>query len=70
MEQLFGFGERRARQLMAGLPGIRAGNAAAISLTIGGSQIEFRGVEGLAAKLLELSQVVANDWSAFMRVIE
>ena len=31
VETLFGVGERRARQLMAGLAGIRAGNAAAIS---------------------------------------
>ena len=31
VEKLFGVGERRARQLIAGLPGIRAGIAAAIS---------------------------------------
>ena len=31
IETFFGVGPRRARQLMAGLPGIRAGNAAAIS---------------------------------------
>ena len=31
VETLFGVGERRARQLMAGLAGIRAGNTAAIS---------------------------------------
>ena len=31
VEQLFGVRERRARQLMAGLPGIRAGKAAAIA---------------------------------------
>ena len=31
VEKLFGVGPRRARQLMAGLRGIRAGNAAAIS---------------------------------------
>ena len=31
VEKLFGPGPRRARQLMAGLAGIRAGNAAAIS---------------------------------------
>ena len=29
VEKLFGVGERRARQLMTSLPGIRAGNAAA-----------------------------------------
>ena len=33
VEKLFGVGERRARQLMAGLPGIRVGNAAAVSRT-------------------------------------
>ena len=33
VEQLFGVGERRARQLMAGLLGIRAGNAEGIALT-------------------------------------
>ena len=31
VEQLFGVGERRARQLMAGLPGIRVGNANVVS---------------------------------------
>ena len=31
VEQLFGVGECRARQLMAGLPGIRAGNVGAIA---------------------------------------
>ena len=33
VEQLFGIGERRARQLMASLPGIRADNRAGISCT-------------------------------------
>ena len=31
VEKLFGVGQRCARQLMAGLDGIRAGNAAAVS---------------------------------------
>ena len=31
VEKLFGVGQRRAQQLMAGLDGIRAGNAAAAS---------------------------------------
>ena len=31
--QLFGVGERRARQLMAELAGIRSGNVTAITLT-------------------------------------
>lgn len=30
VQKLFGVGERRARQIMAGLPGLRAGNAAAV----------------------------------------
>ena len=30
VEQLFRVSERRARQLMAGLPGMRAGNATAV----------------------------------------
>ncbi len=55
VRKLFGVGERCGRQLMAGLPGICAGTAGAISLTHGGSQIEFRGTEDLVAKLLELS---------------
>ena len=42
----------------------------AISLTRGALQIEFRGAADLAAKLLELSQAMANDWSAFMRADE
>ena len=54
-------GERCARQLMASLRGIRSGNAAASSLTPGALQIEFRGAEDLAAKLMELSQAMAND---------
>lgn len=134
VEKLFGVRERRARQLMAGLPGIRAGNAAAvsrlaliermeetatsgifqwevnrrarvadeldrtrrdiaarrvripaapdvhrrrfgdlpedISLKPGELHIEFFGAEDLAAKLLELSQAMANDWNAFMRAAE
>ena len=63
-------GERCARQLMASLRGIRSGNAAAISLTPGALQIEFRGAEDLAAKLMELSQAMANDWNGFMRPVE
>ena len=31
VEKLFGVGQRRARQLMAGLEGLRVGNAAAVS---------------------------------------
>ena len=43
---------------------------AAISLTPGALQIEFRGAEDLAAKLPELSQAMANDWNAFIRTVE
>lgn len=134
VQRLFGVRERRARQLMAGLPGLRAGNASAvlrqaliarleetaagglfqwetnrrarvveeldrtrrqlaarrvripaaadvedrrlqdlsgdIALKPGELRIEFYGVEDLAAKLLELSKAMANDWPAFTRVVE
>ena len=33
-------------------------------------RIEFRGGEDLAAKVVELSQAMANDWSAFLRAVE
>jgi len=134
VQKLFGVRERRARQLMAGLPGLRAGNAFAasrqalvarleetaagglfqwevnrrsrvveeldrsrrmlaarrvripaaadveerrlrdlsgdIALKPGELRIEFYGAEDLAAKLLELSKAMSNDWPAFMRAVE
>src|ERR1700686_1191349 len=134
VQRLFGVRERRARQLMAGLPGLRAGNASAvlrlaliarleetasgggfqwetnrrarvveeldrtrrqlaarrvripaaadvedrrlrdlsgdIKLKPGELRIEFYGAEDLAAKLLELSKAMANDWPAFARAVE
>ena len=134
VQKLFAVRERRARQLMAGLPGLRAGNASAvvrqaliarleetakgglfqwevnrrarvveeldrtrrhlaarrvripaaadveerrlrdlsgdIALKPGELRIEFYGAEDLAAKLLELSKAMANDWSAFARAVE
>src|ERR1035437_1213261 len=134
VQKLFGVRERRARQLMAGLPRLRAGNASAglrpaliarledtakrglfqwevtrrarvveeldrtrrqmaarrvripaapdveerrlrdlsgdIVLKPGELRIEFYGAEDLAAKLLELSKAMANDWSAFARAVE
>jgi hypothetical protein len=134
VQKLFGVRERRARQLMAGLPGLRAGNAFAVSrqalvarleetaagglfqwevnrrsrvveeldrsrrmlaarrvripaaadveerrlrdlsgdiaLKPGELRIEFYGAEDLAAKLLELSKAMSNDWPAFMRAVE
>jgi hypothetical protein len=134
VQRLFGVRERRARQLMAGLPGLRAGNASAvlrqaliarleetaagglfqwetnrrarvvdeldrtrrqlaarrvripaaadvedrrlrdlsgaIALKPGELRIEFYGAEDLAAKLLELSKAMANDWPAFARAVE
>ncbi len=134
VQKLFAVRERRARQLMAGLPGLRAGNAFAasrqalivrledtakgglfqwevnrrtrvveeldrtrrhlaarrvripaaadveerrlrdlsgdIALKPGELRIEFYGAEDLAAKLLELSKAMANDWSAFARAVE
>ena len=134
VQKLFAVRERRARQIMAGLPGLRAGNASAvlrqaliarleetaagglfqwevnrrsrvveeldrtrrllaarrvripaapdveerrlrdlsgdIALKPGELRIEFYGAEDLAAKLLELSKAMANDWSAFARAVE
>ena len=134
VQKLFAVRERRARQLMAGLPGLRAGNASAvlrlaliarledtaqgglfqwevnrrarvveelertrrqlaarrvripaapdveerrlrdlsgdIALKPGELRIEFYGAEDLAAKLLELSKAMANDWPAFARAVE
>jgi hypothetical protein len=134
VQRLFGVRERRAPQLMAGLPGLRAGNASAvlrlaliarleetaqgglfqwevnrhsrvvdeldrtrrqlaarrvripaavdveerrlrdlsgdIALKPGELRIEFYGAEDLAAKLLELSKAMANDWTAFARAVE
>jgi hypothetical protein len=134
VQKLFAVRERRARQLMAGLEGLRAGNASAvlrlaliarleetaasgifqwevnrrarvvedldrtrrqlagrrvripaaadveerrlkdlsgdIGLKPGELRIEFFGAEDLAAKLLELSKAMANDWSAFARAVE
>jgi len=131
VQRLFGV---RARRLMAGLPGLRAGNASAvlrlaliarleetaagglfqwetnrrarvveeldrtrrrlaarrvripaaadveerrlqdlsgdIALKPGELRIEFYGAEDLAAKLLELSKAMANDWPAFARAVE
>lgn len=134
VEVLFGVQERRARQLMAGLPGLQAGNAFAverlallnrleetsasgpfqwevnrrarvaddlerarrllpgrnvlipsapdvrerrlaglsgdIALKPGELRIEFFGAEDLASKLFELSQAMANDWTAFAEAVE
>ena len=134
VERLFGVGPRRARQLMAGLAGIRAGNAAAISrqaliermretaasgvyqweirrrgrvveeldrtrreiaarlvqiplspdrahrrfrdlpaaigLRAGELRITFSDAEDLAARLVELSQAMAHDWTGFMQAVE
>ena len=33
-------------------------------------RIEFFGAEDLAAKLLELSKAMANDWPTFARAVE
>ena len=43
---------------------------AAILLTPGGLWTEFRCAEDLAAHLLELSQAMVNDWSAFILAVE
>lgn len=134
VQKLFAVRERRARQIMAGLEGLRIGNAAAvarlaliarleetaasgpfqweinrrarviedldrtrrqlaarrvripaaadvedrrmrdlsgdIALKPGELRIEFFGAEDLAAKLLELSKAMANDWPSFARAVE
>ena len=134
VEKLFRVRQRRARQIMAGLEGLRVGNAAAVSrealiarleqtgasgvfqweghrrarvaealdlarrqlaaqhvripaaadvrqrlledlsagiaLRPGELRITFSGAMDLAAKLLELSQAMANDWPAFRRTVE
>jgi len=41
-----------------------------IALKPGELRIEFYGAEDLAAKLLELSKAMANDWPAFARAVE
>ena len=132
VQRMFGVKERRARQIMAGLAGLRVGNAfaverqaliarfentaggarfrweiarrgrlteeldrtrqqlaarrvrikvearerteknlaAGIELRPGELRIQFRGAEDLAAKLFELSQAMASDWTAFARKAE
>src|ERR1035441_5870607 len=134
VQKLFGVRERRARQIMAGLPGLRVGEgfsvarlaliarleetasggvfqwevnrrarvvedldrtrrqlagrrvripaavdvesrrvrdlSSDIALKPGELRIEFFGAEDLAAKLLELSKAMANDWAALARAVE
>ena len=134
VEKLFRVRQRRARQIMAGLEGLRVGSAAAVSrealiarleqtaatgvsqwegnrrarlvedvdlarrqlaaqhvripaaadvrerlledlsagiaLRPGELRITFSAAKDLAAKLLELSQAMANDWPAFRRTVE
>jgi len=41
-----------------------------IKLKPGELRIEFFGAEDLAAKLLELSKAMSNDWPAFARAVE
>ena len=44
--------------------------SAGIALRPGELRITFSGAMDLAAKLLELSQAMANDWPAFRRTVE
>ena len=44
--------------------------SAGIALRPGELRITFSGAKDLAAKLLELSQAMANDWPAFRRTVE
>jgi hypothetical protein len=133
VERIFDVRERRARQIMAGLPCIQVGNAVAVSrasliqrlettaagdrfqweigrrarvvesletlrrhaaarrvhvpapedsrdrlfanlspeigIETGELRIRFVNAEDLAAKLFELSQAMANDWSAFAKAL-
>ena len=41
-----------------------------IALKPGELRIEFYGAEDLAAKLLELSKAMANDWATFQKAVE
>ena len=43
---------------------------AAIHLTPGELRIAFTDAPDLAAKLVELSQAIAHDWTGFMRAVE
>ena len=43
---------------------------ATIDLRPGELRIAFSGAEDLAARLLELSQAMAHDWTGFMRAVE
>ena len=49
---------------------VAPGNAVAISLIPGELRIEFRSAEGLAPKLVELSQAMAHEWNAFILAVE
>ena len=64
VEKLFRVRQRRARQIMAGLEGLRVGNAAAVSREALIARLEQ------TAKLFELSRAMANDWPAFCRSVE
>src|ERR1019366_4394784 len=55
VQKLFGVRERRARQIMAGLPGLRAGNASAVLL------------HGLIARLEETAQGGLFQWEVNRR---
>ena len=43
---------------------------ATIDLTTGELRIAFSDAENLVAKLVELSQAMAHDWTGFMRAVE
>ena len=64
VEKLFRVPQNRARQIMAGLEGLRVGNAAAVSREALIARLEQ------TAKLFELSRAMANDWPAFCRSVE
>jgi hypothetical protein len=61
-------GPHPGRARPAGSPG--ADLSGDIALKPGELRIDFSGAEDLAAKLFELSQVMANDWQASARAAE
>ena len=64
VQKFFRVRQHRARQIMAGLEGLRVGSAAAVSREALIARLEQ------TAKLFELSRAMANDWPAFCRSVE
>ena len=62
------------RAVIPATPDVRerevSGLAAGIDLMPGELRVRFDGAEDLAAKLFELSQAMANDWTAFTKFVK